>query len=84
MFGLLCQGFQINSMPLILRRPILKCSWMLASVFSVIPQAFVHAKVYVSDSQQAVVGTINTDYRSLYQNFEDGVYLYKNSGSAKD
>ncbi len=26
---------------------------------------FVHAKVYVSDSQQAVVGTINTDYRSL-------------------
>ena len=39
---------------------------------------FVHAKVYVSDSQQAVVGTINTDYRSLYQNFEDGVYLYKN------
>lgn len=39
---------------------------------------FVHAKVYVSDSQQAVVGTINTDYRSLYQNFEDGVFLYKN------
>lgn len=32
-------GIQINSMPLILRRPILKCSWMLASVFSVIPQA---------------------------------------------
>ena len=28
---------------------------------------FVHAKVYVSDGQQAVVGTINTDYRSLYQ-----------------
>lgn len=25
-----------------------------------------------------MVGTINTDYRSLYQNFEDGVYLYKN------
>ena len=39
---------------------------------------FVHAKVYVSDDKQAVVGTINTDYRSLYQNFEDGVYLYKN------
>lgn len=39
---------------------------------------FVHAKVYVSDDQQAVVGTINTDYRSLYQNFENGVYLYKN------
>ena len=25
-----------------------------------------------------MVGTINTDYRSLYQNFEDGIYLYKN------
>ena len=39
---------------------------------------FVHAKVYVSDAKQAVIGTINTDYRSLYQNFENGVYLYKN------
>lgn len=39
---------------------------------------FIHAKVYVSDAKQAVVGTINTDYRSLYQNFENGVYLYKN------
>lgn len=39
---------------------------------------FVHAKIYVSDAKQAVVGTINTDYRSLYQNFENGVYLYKN------
>ena len=39
---------------------------------------FVHAKVYVSDNKQAVVGTINTDYRSLYQNFENGIYLYKN------
>ena len=38
---------------------------------------FVHAKVYVSDNKRAVVGTINTDYRSLYQNFEDGVYLYQ-------
>ncbi|KXT76793.1 cardiolipin synthase [Streptococcus sp. DD12] len=38
---------------------------------------FVHAKVYVSDDCKAVVGTINTDYRSLYQNFEDGVYLYQ-------
>ena len=30
-------------------------------IFRYIP-GFVHAKVYVSDSQQAVVGTINTDY----------------------
>lgn len=39
---------------------------------------FVHAKIYISDAKQAVVGTINTDYRSLYQNFENGIYLYKN------
>ncbi len=49
---------------------------MLVRIFRYTP-GFIHAKVYVSDAKQAV-GTINTDYRSLYQNFEDGVYLYKN------
>lgn len=37
---------------------------------------FVHAKVFLSDDKQAVVGTINLDYRSLYHHFECGVYLY--------
>ena len=37
---------------------------------------FVHAKVFVSDDRKAVVGTINLDYRSLYLNFENAVYLY--------
>ena len=37
---------------------------------------FVHAKVFVSDHQQAVVGTINLDYRSLYHHFECATYLY--------
>ena len=37
---------------------------------------FVHAKVMVSDDQEAVVGTINLDYRSLYHHFECAVYLY--------
>lgn len=40
---------------------------------------FVHAKVFVSDDDTAVVGTINLDYRSLYLHFEDGVFLYHNS-----
>lgn len=38
---------------------------------------FVHAKVFVSDDKEAVVGTINLDYRSLYHHFECACYLYK-------
>lgn len=37
---------------------------------------FIHAKVFVSDLKEAVVGTINLDYRSLYHHFECAVYLY--------
>lgn len=37
---------------------------------------FVHAKVFVSDMAEAVVGTINLDYRSLYHHFECATYLY--------
>ena len=37
---------------------------------------FVHSKVFVSDDQEAVVGTINLDYRSLYHHFECAAYLY--------
>lgn len=40
---------------------------------------FVHAKVWVSDDNKAVVGTINLDYRSLYHHFECAVYMYKTS-----
>lgn len=38
---------------------------------------FVHAKVFVSDDREAVVGTINLDYRSLYHHFECATYLYQ-------
>lgn len=38
---------------------------------------FVHAKVFVSDDREAVVGTINLDYRSLYHHFECACYLYQ-------
>lgn len=37
---------------------------------------FVHAKVFVSDDREGVVGTINLDYRSLYHHFECAAYLY--------
>ena len=36
---------------------------------------FVHAKIFVSDDDRAVVGTINLDYRSLYLHFECAAYL---------
>ncbi len=37
---------------------------------------FVHAKVVVADDREAVVGTINLDYRSLYHHFECAAYLH--------
>lgn len=37
---------------------------------------FVHAKVFVCDDSEAVVGTINLDYRSLYHHFECAAYLH--------
>ena len=36
---------------------------------------FVHAKVFVADDREAVVGTINLDYRSLYHHFECATYM---------
>ena len=38
---------------------------------------FVHAKVFTSDDEKAVVGTINLDYRSLYHHYECATYMYK-------
>lgn len=40
---------------------------------------FVHAKVWVSDDEKAVVGTVNLDYRSLYHHFECAALCYRNS-----
>lgn len=44
---------------------------------------FVHAKVFLSDQREAVVGTINLDYRSLYHHFECAAYL-KDTGCLVD
>lgn len=40
---------------------------------------FVHSKIFVSDDEKAVVGTINLDYRSLYHHFECAAYMYRTS-----
>ena len=44
---------------------------------------FVHAKVFASDDEKAVVGTINLDYRSLYLHFECAAYLYQTPAVAE-
>lgn len=43
---------------------------------------FVHAKVFTSDDEKAVVGTINLDFRSLYHHFECAAFLYRNRAVA--
>lgn len=39
---------------------------------------FVHSKIFVSDDEKAVVGSINLDFRSMYLSFECAALLYKN------
>ncbi len=44
---------------------------------------FVHAKMFVSDDESAVVGTINLDFRSLALHYECGVWMYRSSAVMK-
>ncbi len=37
---------------------------------------FLHSKVFVSDGREAVVGTVNLDYRSFYHHFECATYMF--------
>lgn len=40
---------------------------------------FIHAKEIISDDYKAVIGTVNMDFRSMYEHFECATYLYRNS-----
>ena len=40
---------------------------------------FIHSKVFVVDDEQATVGSINIDFRSLFLHLECSSFLYKNS-----
>lgn len=40
---------------------------------------FVHAKVFSSDGEKAVVGSVNLDYRSFYLHFECAVFIYRSA-----
>ncbi len=44
---------------------------------------FIHAKNVICDDIVATVGTVNFDYRSLYHNYECGVWMYKTSSISK-
>jgi cardiolipin synthase len=46
-------------------------------VYEYLP-GFIHAKMFVSDGERAVVGSINLDYRSLYHHFECAAFVYEN------
>lgn len=39
---------------------------------------FVHAKMFIADDAKAVVGTINLDFRSLYEHYECATFIYDN------
>ncbi len=38
---------------------------------------FIHEKLIVSDDDNAIVGTVNLDYRSLAHHYEDAVWIYR-------
>lgn len=40
---------------------------------------FVHAKGFICDDEVATVGSVNVDYRSLYNSFECGFFFYQSS-----
>ncbi len=43
---------------------------------------FVHAKTFVSDDDTAVIGSANMDFRSLYLQYECGVWMYRTESVA--
>ena len=45
-------------------------------VYEYIP-GFIHSKTFVSDDDTAVIGSANMDFRSLYLQFECGVWMYR-------
>ena len=37
----------------------------------------------LKDEQEAIIGTVNLDYRSLYLHFEDAILMYKTDAITK-
>ena len=53
--------------------PITGSCWRRGSGYMNTPPGFIHAKMFVSDDDVAIVGTTNMDFRSFYLHFECGV-----------
>lgn len=51
-------------------------------VFEYTP-GFIHSKTFAVDDEFGVVGTVNLDYRSLYLNYECGVWMYRSRAVAE-
>lgn len=68
-------SFVANALAKTYYKPLLKAG---VQIYEYTP-GFVHAKVFLSDDDRAVVGTINLDYRSLYHHFECATYLHGTS-----
>jgi len=50
--------------------------WAGVKIYEYSP-GFIHSKVIVADDQVGIVGSINLDYRSMYSQFESGVWMYQ-------
>ena len=50
---------------------LIKCG---VKIYEYLP-GFIHSKLFLSDDKIALIGTINTDYRSYFLNFECGVLI---------
>lgn len=44
---------------------------------------FIHAKMVLCDDDTGIIGSVNMDYRSFYLQFEDAVWLCRNSALAQ-
>ncbi|MBQ7227969.1 MAG: cardiolipin synthase [Clostridia bacterium] len=54
-------------------KPLVKAG---IKIYEYLP-GFLHAKNYLCDDVEGMIGTINLDYRSLIHHFECGVWMYK-------
>jgi cardiolipin synthase len=53
-------------------RPLLACG---IRIYEYVP-GFMHAKMFISDDDIALVGTANMDFRSFFLHFESGTIFY--------
>ncbi len=73
---LILPGIPDKKMPYVLARTYFPALLAAGVKLYEYTPGFLHAKVVAVDGKEAVVGTINLDYRSFYHHFECAAYLY--------